>query len=63
MENKQKINTSTLKKNSFEEDKIIKENEEINLDEFQNSFNEITTDKSNLKNVFLEGFAFIDREK
>lgn len=37
--------------------------DEINFEEFQEIFNEFHSDKSNLKNVFLEGFALLDRNK
>jgi len=36
---------------------------EINFEEFQSYFNEMNSDKINLKNAFLEGFAFLDRNK
>lgn len=36
---------------------------EIGFEEFQNYFSELNSDKNNLKNAFLEGFAFLDRNK
>mgnify|MGYP000928581119 FL=1 len=54
--------------NSIKEDNSLDKKEEkdkgeINFDEFQNYFNDINKNKNTLKDTFIEGFAFIDKNK